>query len=153
MALLNILGKLFGNKYEKDVKNIMPIVKQINDKYSSFSSLNNDQLRSKTQELKNKISEHIKTDKEEISNLKEKAESDISAEEKEILYDQIDKKEVVVIEKLEEVLSEILPTLILLIFDLSNKSGGLELKILSLALSLISVFKSNNVTGIFALHK
>ena len=55
MALLNILGKLFGNKYEKDVKNIMPIVKQINDKYSSFSSLNNDQLRSKTQELKNKI--------------------------------------------------------------------------------------------------
>ena len=110
MALLNILGKLFGNKYEKDVKNIMPIVKQINDKYSSFSSLNNDQLRSKTQELKNKISEHIKTDKEEISSLKEKAESDISAEEKEILYDQIDKKEVVVIEKLEEVLSEILPT-------------------------------------------
>ena len=110
MALLNILGKIFGNKYDKDVKNIMPIVKQINDKYSSFSSLNNDQLRSKTKELKNKISEHIKTEKEEISSLKEKAESDISAEEKETLYDQIDKKEVLVIEKLEEVLSEILPT-------------------------------------------
>ncbi|MBT6808033.1 MAG: preprotein translocase subunit SecA, partial [Flavobacteriales bacterium] len=110
MALLNILGKLFGNKYDKDVKNIMPIVKQINEEYSGLSPLNNDQLRSKTQELKNKISEHIKTDREEISNLKEKAESDISAEEKEILYDQIDKKEVVVIEKLEEVLSEILPT-------------------------------------------
>ena len=41
----------------------------------------------------------------------------------------------------------------LFIFDLSNKSGGLDLWILSRACSLISVFKSNKVTGIFALHK
>ena len=43
--------------------------------------------------------------------------------------------------------------LILFIFDLSTRRGGLELKILSLACSLISVFKSSKVTGIFALHK
>ena len=41
----------------------------------------------------------------------------------------------------------------LFIFELSNKSGGLDLWILSLANSLISVFKSSKVTGIFALHK
>ena len=45
------------------------------------------------------------------------------------------------------------PTLILLILDLSNNKGGLELKILSLAFSLISVFKSSNVTDIFALQR
>ena len=44
------------------------------------------------------------------------------------------------------------PTLIWFIFDLSNNKGGLDLWILSLAFSLISVVKSNNVTGIFALH-
>ena len=49
--------------------------------------------------------------------------------------------------------SEIFPTLMLLIFDLSINRGGLDLWILSLAFSLISVFKSNSVTGIFALHK
>ena len=48
--------------------------------------------------------------------------------------------------------SEIFPTLMLLIYDLSNKRGGLELKIMSLAFLLISVFRSSNVTGIFALH-
>ena len=41
----------------------------------------------------------------------------------------------------------------LLIFVLSIKSGGLDLCILSLAFSLISVVKSNSVTGTSALHR
>ena len=45
-----------------------------------------------------------------------------------------------------------LPTLILLIFDLSINKGGLDFRILSLAFSDISVVKSSNVTGTFALH-
>ena len=45
-----------------------------------------------------------------------------------------------------------LPTLMLFILDLSINKGGLDLKILSLAFSDISVVKSNNVTGTFALH-
>ena len=31
-SFLNILGKLFGNKYEKDIKQINPIVDQINSR-------------------------------------------------------------------------------------------------------------------------
>ena len=45
-----------------------------------------------------------------------------------------------------------LPTLILFIFDLSINKGGLDFRILSLAFSDISVVKSSNVTGTFALH-
>ena len=41
----------------------------------------------------------------------------------------------------------------LLILDLSINNGGLDLKILSLAFVLISVVKSNYVTGTLALHK
>ena len=57
MRLNNIIGKLFGNKYEKDVKNIMPIVDQINKEFSSLSSLTNNQLREKTLKLKDQILE------------------------------------------------------------------------------------------------
>ena len=49
--------------------------------------------------------------------------------------------------------SLILPTLILSIFDLSINNGGLDLCIRSLALVLISVVRSNKVTGTSALHK
>ena len=59
MALVNFITKLFGNKYEKDVKNIMPIVEDINNNYSQLNSISNDELREKTQELKNYISESL----------------------------------------------------------------------------------------------
>ena len=49
--------------------------------------------------------------------------------------------------------SVILPTFKFLILSFSNNNGGLDFKIFSLAFSEIPVFKSNNVTGIFALHK
>ena len=51
MALVNIITKLFGNKYEKDVKNIMPIVEKINQEYTELNSITNDELRKKTQDL------------------------------------------------------------------------------------------------------
>ena len=110
MALLNILGKLFGNKYDKDVKNIMPIVDQINKEFSELKELSNDNLRDKTLSLKKQVSEFISSEKEEVENLKKEAESDISPEEKESLYEKIDKAEEEIIKKTEEVLSDILPT-------------------------------------------
>ena len=39
MALLDIIGKIFGNKYDKDVKNIMPIVEQINTIFEDLKNL------------------------------------------------------------------------------------------------------------------
>ena len=69
MALLNILGKLFGNKYDKDVKDIMPIVEQINKEFSEFKDLSNDNLRDKTLSLKKQVSEFTSSEKEEVEKL------------------------------------------------------------------------------------
>ena len=108
--LLNIIGKLFGNKYDKDVKEITPLVDKINKEFAKLNSLSNDELRAKTTEFKNQITEFISKDKEKITNLKEKSElSETSSEEKEQLYKQIDALEKNVIEKIEEILNTILP--------------------------------------------
>ena len=58
MVLLELIGKIFGNKYDKDVKNIMPIVDQINTIFVELQSLTNDQLRQKTLDLKDQISNY-----------------------------------------------------------------------------------------------
>ena len=47
-GLLNIISKLFGNKYDKDVKEITPIIEKINSEFSKLSTLTNDDLREKT---------------------------------------------------------------------------------------------------------
>jgi len=58
--MIGFLSKIFGgNKSEKDVKNISPQVEKINELFASYESLNNDELRSKTQEFKQRIREHL----------------------------------------------------------------------------------------------
>ena len=110
MNFLQIIGKMFGNKYEKDVKDIMPIVDKINTIFAEFQTITNDQLRKNTQDLKNQISNYTNEDREEIEKLKVLAEKDISPNEKEELYDQIDKKQEEIIKKTEDVLNDVLPT-------------------------------------------
>ena len=48
----NILTKIFGNKSDRDIKEIMPFVEAAKEAYSKLSLLSNDDLRSKSTELK-----------------------------------------------------------------------------------------------------
>ena len=74
-GFLNILGKLFGNKYDKDVKEITPVVEEINKQCKNLTSLTNDELRNKTLDLKKQINDFVSGERKEIEGLKEKANS------------------------------------------------------------------------------
>ena len=47
-GISNSVKKIFGSKYERDVKNYMPIVDEINEIYDTLSGLSHDELRNKT---------------------------------------------------------------------------------------------------------
>ncbi|MBT6004492.1 MAG: preprotein translocase subunit SecA, partial [Prolixibacteraceae bacterium] len=109
MAFVNkILGKILGNKSERDIKETSPIVEKIKEEYNRIVQLSNDGLREESEKLKNIISNRIKPEEDEIASIKEQVEeADIQESEK--LYAQIDKLEDRIVAKLEEVLNEILP--------------------------------------------
>ncbi|MBX7108964.1 MAG: preprotein translocase subunit SecA [Chitinophagales bacterium] len=101
---------LGGNKSDKDVRAIEPIVEQIKEEYAKLESLSHDALRSKTNAFRERIRAHIAEIDGEINALKEKAETDeVSFDEKEELYKQIDGLEKDRDQKLEDILNEILP--------------------------------------------
>jgi len=109
-GLLGILGKLFGNKYDKDVKEITPLVDKINEEFSKLSSLSNNELREKTTEFKKQISDFISEEKSKIETLKEKSNlTETKTEEKEELYKEIDALEKTIIDKIEKILNTVLP--------------------------------------------
>ena len=109
-GLLNIISKLFGNKYDKDVKEITPIIEKINFEFSKLSTLTNDDLREKTSDFKNQISDFTNNEKQEIEELKKEANlATTPTDEKEGLYKKIDSLEELIITKTEEVLNLILP--------------------------------------------
>lgn len=110
MSILNtILGKFLGNKSDRDIKEVAPIVEKIKEEYEKLKNISNDELRARTTELKSKISDYIKPQLTEIEGLKQKAEAETDMTVKEGVYDEIDKQEKVINDKIEEVLKDILP--------------------------------------------
>ena len=105
-----IIGKFIGNKSDRDIKKIQPIVIQINKEYELLKTVSNDNLRKKTTDLKVDIHNFIKTEADEISALKLQATDDNTPiEERELIYEKIDRIEKEIDLKIELKLREILP--------------------------------------------
>jgi len=108
--ITNTLTKFFGNKSERDIKEVTPVLERIKQEYEHIVKLSNDELRAKTEEIKLEIKKYIEEEATKIKELKEKAESDeVDIFEKEKVYDEIDRIEKVVDDKLEVILNEVLP--------------------------------------------
>ncbi len=118
----NFLTKFFGNKSDRDIKEINPFVDLTNAEFQKLSHLSNDELRGKTQEVENQISAFIENEKNEIKALREKLKSEnIEINEREEIYGSIDNIETTIDEKIEEVLNTVLPTAFAIIKETARR--------------------------------
>ena len=108
MSFLEIITKLFGNKAQKDMRAIQPIVDQIKEAYSSIDALDNDALRARSWALMDQLQEAVKPQKERIAELKASIEG-TPIEKREKIYNEVDKLEKEIKEQYEKTLTDILP--------------------------------------------
>ena len=54
------LKKIFGTKSDRDIKLIMPYVEKTNEEYAKLQAINDDELRAKTDSVKEHIDDHLK---------------------------------------------------------------------------------------------
>ncbi len=108
---MKILKSIFGNKADRDFREVRPLYEKIHEAYDSIKELDNDQLRAKTLQYKERINEYIKSENAKINELKSRVEDNyqMDPEEKRKAYDQIDELEKNISTKLDEVLEELLP--------------------------------------------
>ncbi len=109
-SINKLIKKFVGDKAEKDIQLMNPLVDKTNEFFNSYASISNDELRNKATELKKRISDYIAEEETQIEELKKKADAEgTSITDKEEYFEQIDKLMEIADEKLEEVLNEILP--------------------------------------------
>jgi preprotein translocase subunit SecA len=125
--MLNIVSKLFGGgKHERDLKSVYPIVEEINEIYESLQSLTDDELRGKTQEFRQRITEATQEIEEEIADISRQLTEDAGDADREGLHDRQKKLQDELKETIEDVLEEILPEAYAVVKDTCRRLIGHE---------------------------
>ena len=105
-----VVGGLFGSKSERDNKELQPYVDKINAETDRIQEMSNDQLRAESMELKKRIRGSIAAEQEEIEGLKIQLDDpQMDVDEKERLYQQVEKIEKTADETIDRALEEELP--------------------------------------------
>jgi preprotein translocase subunit SecA len=109
--MLKLLAKIFGDKSQKDIKGMMPLVEATKLEGESLLSISNDELRAKTSEIQNVINEKLKPIDDQIAGIRQRLaeHEELDITEKEALFAEIDKLELERNKDLEKVLIEVLP--------------------------------------------
>ena len=120
MGFNEFISKLFGNKASRDRREITPWVEKIKAAYPAISALDNDGLRAATLALKEKIQGTVTEKRNKIAELKASIE-DTELEKREAIFNQIDKLEKEVLERLDKALDEALPEAFAIVKDTARR--------------------------------
>lgn len=120
MDINKILSKLFGNKSTRDMKLIQPWVEKVKAAYPAIQQLDNDGLRAKTKELQHNIQSSADDLKAKIDELKAKIDA-TPIEDRAVIFNQIDKLEEQVLDRMEEALTAALPDAFAIVKDTARR--------------------------------
>ena len=129
--MASFIAKLFGNKKDRDVKDLQPYAKKINAEYAKLSSLSDDELRAKTDTFRERIQSHVKEISDQIDQKKKEAESTTDIMAKDGIYTEVEKLTKERNEKFEEVLEELIPEAFAVVKETARRlteNGKLEVK-------------------------
>lgn len=153
--MFDFLKKVFGTKSAKEIEALQSKVNQVNTIYAQLNSASNDQLRQKSTDLKNKIQQSIKTELDEINQIKSNISSNLEMDvnTKEDLYKQIDEIEKNITKKIEATLLEILPEAFAILKETARRfkdNQSLEVTANATDEKFAKTFKNIQVSGLKA---
>ena len=120
MNLNNFLKSLFGDKSVRDMKLIQPLVEKVKESYPEIQKLTNDELRAKTKELQHYVQNSAEEQEKQIAELKSKIE-ETPIDQREDIFNQIDKLENEVLEIFEKALNDVMPIAFNIIKDTARR--------------------------------
>ncbi|MBQ7552793.1 MAG: preprotein translocase subunit SecA [Bacteroidaceae bacterium] len=120
MGFNDFLTKIFGNKSQKDMREIKPWIDKIKAASPEIEQLDNDGLRAKTQEIRRYIQDSSIEKRAKIDELKAQIEV-TELEEREPIFTHIDKIEKEILDLYEEKLNEVLPQVFAIVKETAKR--------------------------------
>ncbi|MCB5230397.1 MAG: preprotein translocase subunit SecA [Candidatus Cloacimonas sp.] len=88
----NLLKKIFGDKTSRDLKRVEPILEKIKEIYPTLESKTDDEIRSRVNEIKEELREHLTPFIEELTELQQQFENEADESHKERTENEIDRQ-------------------------------------------------------------
>ena len=109
--MLKFIAKLFGTKSEKDIKRVMPLVEESKQEGEKLKNISHDELRNETRKVQQTINDHLKDIDAQLAGLHQQINDNpnLEIDQKEGLFQEIDKLEADRNKELEKVLLTVLP--------------------------------------------
>ena len=120
MNFNKILKSLFGDKSARDMKLIQPFVEQVKAVYPEIRALSNDELRARTKEIQQYVQSSAKEQVDRIAELKATIE-DTPLDEREAIFNQIDKLDKEALDIYEKALDEVMPVAFSIVKDTARR--------------------------------
>ena len=120
MNFTKLLKTLFGDKSTRDMKLIQPYVEKVKEAYPAIKELSNDELRAKTKEIQQYVQDAGKQQREEINKLRESIEG-TPIDERESIFNKIDKLEKEALDNYERALDEVMPIAFSIVKDTARR--------------------------------
>ena len=120
MGFNDFLSKMFGNKAQRDLREITPYVEKIKAIYPDIEKLSNDELRAHSKAIEQKIADAVSEERNKINELKAQIE-EMELEDRERVWAEVDSIEKTILEKQERVLDESLPEAFAIMKDTARR--------------------------------
>ncbi|MDP2302594.1 MAG: preprotein translocase subunit SecA [Ignavibacteria bacterium] len=121
--MLNLFKKLFGDKHEKDIAPLRPIVVEINKYFEECKNLSDEQLKQKTDSFKEIIQNGTAEIRGKIDELNTELQSNEEFD-RQAIHDQLEELETELQAKFEEILDELLPEAFAVVKDTCRRLVG-----------------------------
>ncbi|MGN1253849.1 MAG: preprotein translocase subunit SecA, partial [Prevotella sp.] len=120
MNFTKFLKSIFGDKSKRDMRLIQPLVEKVKEAYPDIEKLSNDELRAKSKEIQKYVQDAAKPYQDKIAELRAKIE-DTPIDEREPIFNEIDKQDKEMLEELEKALNHVMPVAFAIVKDTARR--------------------------------
>ncbi len=120
MGFNEFLAKIFGNKAQRDLKEVSPVVNKIKEIYPTIEKLSHDKLRARTAAIRQQLQDAVKKERARIEEIRAEVEH-TELDKREKLYKEIDELDKKILDTLEVELDKVLPEVFAIVKDTARR--------------------------------
>ena len=120
MGFNDFLAKIFGNKAQRDLKEVSPVVNKIKEIYPTIEKLSHDELRARTAAIRQQLRDVVKKERSRIEEIRAEVEH-TELDKREKLYKEIDELDKKILDTLEVELDKVLPEVFAIVKDTARR--------------------------------